>query len=273
MKNILLVLAAMACIQVSAQRKPKIKGNKIVTDVQGSLEPFHAIELNDDLEIKLRKSSEEGYDITADDNLIDVLKFEVEDEVLVISSFYNITGKKKLEITVDYVQLDALTLNDGEMQMNDAIVTDVLTVKTFESAKLQLNAEASQIDISMVGNSSGDFVLTADEVNMELKDRIDVRIYTDSGTNNLKMAKNASVKMEGTVEDFKVDLIGNSSLKGERLEAKNAFLNLSESPSAEVNVRDSLALTSSGASQTALYGTAKINIIEFLDTSELKKKK
>ena len=81
----------------------------------------------------------------------------MEDSTLVISSFYKITGKKKLQITVNYNYLSTLTVSAGDIRMQDAVRSDELFVRTSESAKLQLNAEASKIDILMEGNSSGDY--------------------------------------------------------------------------------------------------------------------
>jgi hypothetical protein len=273
MKKIVFLFIFIFCFQAYSQRKPKIKGNRDVVEVQESLPPFRAIELNDDLEISLQQAPEEGYTIKADDNLIDVLKFQVEDSTLVISSFYNITGKKKLDITVNYNYLEALTLRDGDIRMEDAIVSDELSVNTYESAKLQLNAESSQIIINMEGNSSGDFTLTGDEMNFVLKDRVDARIYTDSDMNHLKMYKNASARMEGTVNDFNINLFGNSRLEGQRLEADSVIAILQESSNAEVNAKKDFELSSSGSSKAYLYGDGKIKVIDFLDTSELHKKK
>jgi len=273
MKNILLFAALLFCFQLSAQRKPKIKGSRIVTDVQENLPPFKAIELNDDLEVRLRKAPQEGYAITADDNLIDVLKFKVEDSILTISSFYNITAKKKLDITVNYSDIDVLTLRDGDIRMDGAISTDVLKVYVLESAKLQLNAEASRMDIHMEGSSSGDFTLKGEELNFVLKDRADASIYAVSDTSNLKMYKNASAKLEGTVRDFTINLFENSNLRGKGLESEKVVVNLQDSSSAEVNAKSTVELTSSGSSKTYVYGDGKIELIEFLDTSELHKEK
>lgn len=272
MKNTVPFLVLLLCFQAYSQREPKIKGNGDVTEVRESLPPFRAIELKDDLEIRLKKAPEEGYTIKADDNLIDVLKFEVEDSTLVITSFYKITGKKKLEITINYNYLGALLLRDGTISMKAPIVSDELSVKTYGSSDLQLNAEASQISIGMEGNSTGNFVLTGDTIDITLTDRADARIYTDSGTNHLKMYKNASADMEGTVERFNIELFEKAGLEGSRLVAQKAFLNLQGSPSAEVHVQQEVELTSSGSSRTYLYGEGKIKIHEFLDTSELHKK-
>jgi len=271
MKNILFLFALILCFQAFSQRKPKIKGNRDVVEVEEFLPAFSAIELKDDLEIRLQNAAEEGYTIKADDNLIDVLKFSVEDSTLVISSFYNITGKKKLEITINYTSINALTLYDGRIVMDGVIAADELYVNTYESAKLELNADADLININMEGNSSGDFNLNATETNFVLKDRIDVRIYTVSELNNIKMYKNASAKMEGTANELHGNLFENSRLKGEKLLAEKVLLNVQDSPSADVNAVMDFELTSSGSAKTHLFGNPKISILEFLDTSELHK--
>ncbi|MDT7829514.1 DUF2807 domain-containing protein [Pricia sp. S334] len=273
MKNILFFTAFIICFQLSAQRKPKIKGSRIVTDVQQNLSPFHTIELNDDIEVRLRKAPQPGYAITADDNLIDVLKFEVKDSVLVISSFYTITGKKKLDITVNYTDIDALNLSNGDIRMDGPVVTDELKVKMADAAKLQLNAEANRIEITMDGKSSGDFTLTGDTMDFVLNGRADARIYTISGTNDLKIYRNAGAIMEGTVDTFNATLLDNTSLKGERLEADMVFLKVQNSASAKVQVNSKIELTASGSSKTYVHGDGEIELVEFSDTSELHREK
>ncbi|MGB7393336.1 MAG: DUF2807 domain-containing protein [Pricia sp.] len=273
MKKIVFPLILLICFQAYSQRKPKIKGNRDVIEVQEGLPAFSAIELKDDLKVMLQQASEEGYTIEADDNLIDVLKFEVEDSTLVISSFYNITGKKKLDITVSYNYLDAVTVRNGDIQMKDAIVSDLLSVRTYESAKLQLNAEAAKIDVVMEGKSSGDFVLTGDEINLDLKDRADARVFADGKSGHLKMYKSAAARIEGSVDSLRVELFENSSLRGQKLQADEVVFTLEGSSSASVNAINNFELSSSGSAKAYLYGDAKIEIIDFLDTSELHKEK
>ena len=273
MKNIVLFVALIFCFQAFGQRKPKIKGNKNVVDVREELPPFSAIELTDDLDINLQKASSEGYAITADDNLIDVLKFEVEDNTLFISSYYKITGKKKLEITINYNYLEALTMQDGRIEMKDIISSDQFYVNTYGSSKLQLNANAPFVNINMEGNSSGDLNIDTDSLNIVLKDRIDVRIYAVSDSNILKMTENAAAKMEGTTDTFRVSLLGNSNLKAEKLEAATVTAVLEESPSARINAYKDFELSSRGSAKTYFYGAAKITLIDFLDTSQLHREK
>ncbi|MBT8184070.1 MAG: DUF2807 domain-containing protein [Eudoraea sp.] len=272
MKNLILLALLLACCGISAQRKPKIKGNKAVIDVREDLPAYNAIELNDDLEIFLQKSSNTGYAITADDNLIDVLKFQVKDSTLIISSFYKITSKKKLEITVNYEEIQAISMRDGRIRMKDMIRTDHLRVNTYGSSKLELNANAPVMDINMEGNSSGDFNLDSDSLNITLKDRIDVKIYAVSETNTIEMFKSASARMEGTTDTLRIKLLGSANLRAQKLEAASISATLEETPSARVYAFKEIELSSSGSSKTYLYGNPKITILDFLDTSELYKR-
>jgi len=271
MKRIILLMLLFIGTYSYSQRKPKIKGNKNVVEVREDLPAFHAIQLNDDLEIVLQKASNEGYALEADDNLIDVLKFKVSDSTLIISSFYKITSKKKLNIVVYYTELDALTMRNGEISMKDVISSDRLTVNTSGTSRLELNATADIIDINMEGISSGDFNVASDSLNLTLKDRIDVKVYATGEKNTIFMYKNASAKLEGTTDFLMAKLYGNSNLKAEKLESLAALIVSEDSPNAKVNVLEDFQLSSRGSSKTSLYGNPKITILDFLDTSQLDK--
>lgn len=270
-RAVVLVMVMFFGFQAYSQRKPKIKGNKNVVEVREDLPAFTAVELNDDIKIVLQKSSNEGYALEADDNLIDVLKFKVSDSTLVISSFYNITSKKKLEITILYTELNAITMRNGEISMNDVISGDRLDVNTYGTSRLELNATADIININMEEISSGDFNLASDSLNLIFKDRIDAKVYATGDTNTIYMYKNASAKMEGTSGFLMAKLYGNSTLKAEKLEATKTVLISEDSPNAQVNVLEDFQLSSRGSSKTSLYGNPKITILDFLDTSQLDK--
>ena len=272
-KLVVLILMSIVSVHTYSQRKPKIKGNRNVIEVREDLEPFTAIEVNDDLDIMLQKSSQEGYALEIDDNLVDVLKFKVENGVLQISSFYNITSKKKLDITIFFTEISSLKMLNGKISMKDVISTDYLKVFTSGTSRLELNATSDVIDITMEEISSGDFNLASDSLNVTLKDRIDVKLYATGVNNNIYLYENASAKVEGTADIFKVKLYGNSSLKASDLQSGEVFLNTEDSSDAEIRALNNFQLSSKGSSRTKLYGNAKINIIEFLDTSRLEKEK
>ncbi len=266
-------MAMVVCFQGFSQRKPKIKGNRNVVEVSEVLPAFNAIELTDDLDIVLKRARQEGYDITADDNLIDVLKFKVEGGTLFISSFYKITGKKKLEITVNYVELASVLIREGRIETTGNVSADTFDVNLYGSSKLQMEVDAGVINVNMEGNSSGDLNLKGDTLNIRLKDRIDVGLYLASEHTSIEMVKNSAATIEGTTYALSAHLFDNANLKARKLEAEGVEIIAKGSPSARVYARTDFELTSSGSSKIYLSGEAKIDILEFLDTSVLHKEK
>lgn len=270
-KCVVVLLISMFSLNMFAQRKPKIKGNKNVIEIKENLEPFSTIELLDDLDVVLEKSSQEGYALELDDNLVDVLKFNVENGTLQISSFYTITSKRKLEITVFYQELSALVMRNGKISMTDVISAERLKVNTSGTSRLELNATADIMDITMEEISSGDFNIASDSLNIILKDRIDVKLYTTGARNSLYMYENSSAKLQGSIEILTAKLYGKSTLNASELESGEVLLVTEDSPDAAVRALNGFQLSSKGASKTKLYGNPKITILDFLDTSQLEK--
>jgi len=272
MKKITLLIFALVCGIGIAQRTPKIKGNGQVTEVRDVLPPFNSIELVDNLEVYLERSNETGYSISADENLIDVLKLVVEDNTLKISSYYKITGKKKLEITVRYNDLNNIALMDGTLGSRDVIVMDVLHLSCSGYSKSNLQVNAAVIDVSMKDNSTADMNLKCDSLNIDLRDKADARIYSVSETGNVQLQENARATLEGTVDSLQLGLLDNSYVQANKLEAGTIKAVLEGNCHAEINAVNELQLSSQGSSKTYLYGEGKITIVQFLDRSELIKR-
>jgi len=272
MRTLLIAILALCTTAVVAQRKPKIKGNKQITTVREDLPPFTAIELSDDLDIFLEKASSTGYTIMADDNLIDVLRFDVRDSMLTVSSFYKIISKKKLEITIHYNDLEHIVVREGSIAMKDVISTDVLKVETYGNARLELRAMADFIDLALEGSSKGDMNLEADSLAITLKERADLKAYSISEGIHLEMFRNSGARLDGSSNNVVLKMHGNSNLKAQDLQIARMRAELDETPTARVHVFRDLELVSRGSSKLFLYGVPKIEIIEFLDSSELLKR-
>ena len=272
MRTLLIAFLALATTSLVAQRKPKIKGNKQVITVREELPPYTAIELSDDLDIFLEKAATTGYVVMADDNLIDVLRFDVRDSVLTISSFYKITSKKKLDITIHYNDLEKIVVREGSIAMADVISTDVLKVETYGTSRLELRAMADYIDIAMEGSSKGDMNLEADSLSIAMKERSDLKAYSVSEGIHLEMFRNSAARMDGSSNNVALKMHGNSNLKAQDLQIAQMRAELDETPTARVHVFRDLQLVSRGGSKLFLYGVPKIEIIEFLDSSELLKR-
>ncbi|GMN06017.1 hypothetical protein MTsPCn5_14060 [Croceitalea sp. MTPC5] len=273
MKKIFLLSLLCVSFVSTAQRRPKIKGNREVTEVREELPPFNAVELNDNLSIVLKKSFGEGYEIIADDNLIDVLKFKVVDSTLVISSFYDITAKKKLGITVNFRELKAITMRDGKIDSEDILNSDELFINVFGPSKLDVEVNAFIANINLEDTSTANFNLDVDSVNVSMKHKADARLYGVSGAKNIELANNATLDIEGTTDKLILKLVDDTKFRGEKLQTQSASLQIEGSPLARIYATMEFELQSSGDAKTYLYGEPKITILDFLDTSQLIKKK
>ncbi len=272
MKNLAILLVLMCHIAAMAQRKPKIKGSRVVTEVSDELPAFNAIQLNDDLDVVLKKSFGSGYEIVADDNLIDILKFRVEDSTLVISSFYNVTAKKQFDITINYTELKAITLKKGSITVDDVISSDELFVDTFENTRLNLKASAAVMDINMEGISKGDFNVDVDSLSVSLSNRAEAFIYAVNEVSLVELDGNGMLTLEGTSDRIQANLSGNSRFKGQTMEAGSFNINIENTASARVYAFRDLELRAKENTKTYLYGNPQITILEFLDTAQLIKK-
>lgn len=254
-----------------AQRKPKIKGNRNVIEVLEALPAFHTIELKDDLEVHIDNASSESYSIVGDDNLIDVLRFRVVDSTLIISAFYKITGKKQLDITINYVGLKALYLRDGSLTGNQRVVTDELGITTSGVAKVDLSVDSPVVTIAMEENSQANFNVQGDSLDLALKDKSSLQLYGTTTVQQLQMAGNAVATLEGTSDTLRLDLSESANLKAQKLEAADIRLETKETAIARVYAYRDIELLASGASRTYLYGNPGIVITAFEDSAELHK--
>ena len=259
-------------IVLVAQRKPKIKGSRIVSQVNEELPAFNAIQLVDKLDIVLKKSYGPGYEVIADDNLIDILKFKVEDSTLIISSYYDVTAKKQFDITVNYTYLKAITLKEGSILTKDAIEGDELFVDGFADTKLDIKASASVMDINLEDSSQGDFNVDVDSLNITLNNRSQAYVYAVNEVSLMDLEGNASLTLEGTSERIEATVSGDAKYKGEKMEAAMVRANVQHEANVWLNVLSELELSAKGNSRTYLYGNPKITILEFMDTSQLIKK-
>lgn len=271
MKKLLCVLFILSFGLVSGQRKPKIKGNRNIIEVLEPLPAFHTIELKDDLQINLDDSSAESYSIVGDDNLIDVLRFRVVDSTLIISSFYKITGKKQLDITVSYRRLKSLIVRDGSVITNQRIQADELSVYSNGMARIELSANASVVDLSLEENSKGNFNLEADSLSLSLKDKANIQLYGVTQQHRLSMDGNTTAILEGTSDSLHIELKGSPNLRAQKLESAVIRLETGETAVARIYGYRELELLASGSSRTYLYGNPGITMTIFEDSAELHK--
>jgi hypothetical protein len=268
-----ILMSFIGFTNVQAQKLPKIKGNRIVAPYNAPLEAFNAIVLDNDLKLNIVASDTTGVSMIADDNLPPVFKFKVKDSVLFISTYYRITASKQLDITLYTPTLDRVIISSGEL----GLTLD----PRFKKTQLSLSGNATVAvagtvpSFSVSGeeksfvNINGSFSALA----LEMTDRSTATIYGDvSETAQLNMRDKASLRWGGTLAFLTASLEGASELDGMELSISEASVHASGKSTLDLHVLSHLTYFSKEESQLDLYGTPRIDLLEFSGTSMMRKK-
>ena len=270
-----LVMAVFISTLAFSQKKEKVKGSKIVTIVQKEVQPFTAIEVQDDLEIFLIKGDKNGVELEADDNLHDAIDLKYNGGTLILTSVKDITGFKKFTIRVTYTdELKSVEAkNKAKIQGPEEINLEEVTFKSFDNSKMFLNVNAKALTI--IGNDKSEIQLNAksESINSELSKNSDMKALISSTEMKFDMYQKSKATIEGDVIDLKLRLDNNTNLIGKNLNAKNCELIAEGYSNATIMAETSLSLDASGSSEVYLYGEPKIELKKFTDTSTLYKKK
>lgn len=256
--------------QVQAQRKPKIKGSRNPVEVTGDLPEFHALRLADDLEVELKQAASPGYLLEVDDNLVDVLRLEVQDSTLVVSSFYDITASKRLRIVVYVRELTAVEASAGKVISEDPIVSDLVTVVARGNARINMRLRATWFDLLMEDNGGADLNVEADTLSVRMGGRTDANLYTVNTGMSVGLSDTATLTLEGLSARARVEA-ADGTLKAERMQADVLEARMEGGATARVFARNQAILWLSGQSRLYLYGPPQVELRQFSDRAELHK--
>lgn len=276
MKKILLILAfiGVGMPLIQAQTDDKIKGDRNVTIKQTYIDDFHTIVVDGDFSLEVVYNSKPSVEVEADDNLHEVIQFDVNDGVLKFTESVRITSKKKLSIKVNYG--DALknieVKGDGEIRsLTSMELTDVSLI-TADNSRAYLNIRAKTFDYKSLGKSKTRLNLTADSTKMELSDNSKLDALVNTKTSNFDLYQRADISIEGSANSTVIRLINSSNFNGSNYEVNNVEASLEDNSDLTISANKTITLSSSGDSETYLYGSSVITIKQFEGTSKLQKK-
>jgi hypothetical protein len=275
MKN-LMSFAVVLCALLLAtpalgQRKPRIRGNRVVVSIDRELPPFSHLVLEDDLEVQLRPGASESVRIEADDNLVDILRFDLDGDTLRIASFYNITAKKQLDLTLSYTRLESIQVTAGNLTGADPVKADQMNVRVGEGGRARLEILGTLVSVDLEENASADLRLRADSVALRATGRADAHLYSQGGGLMLELTGSASLVVDGDSPGLQAVLSGNTRLEAQGLEALEASVTLGESSHGRIRAADHLSYEGSGDSRLFVYGQPRVTVRGFRDRAELRK--
>ena len=256
-----------------AQKVPKIKGNRIVAPYNAPLEPFSAIVLDNALRLNLVASDTTGVSMIADDNLPPVFKFQVTDSVLYISTYYQITASKQLDITLLTPNLDRVAISSGELGLTFDPRFKKTHLALSGNATVAVAGTVPSLSVSVAEKSFVNINGSFTSLSLRLTGRATATIYGDvSDTAQLNMQDKASLKWGGTLAFLTASFEGTSQLDGTDLSINEASVHASGKSKIDLYILSHLTYFSKQESQLDLYGTPRIDLLEFSGTSVLRKK-
>ena len=274
-KKISLLFAFLFLTTISvAQKKEKIKGSKIVTVAVKEIPSFENIEINDNFEVFLVKSDKPSLEIEADDNLHEVINYEVAGGTLRVSSLRDASGFKKFALRINYTsELKLITAkNESSIKALADLELENITIKNYDYSKSFLNVKANYFALVLNDKSEAEINAKADNTSIELSKNAELKALITSPELKLDMYQKSQAEIEGNVNNAKLRLDNYISLTAKKLVIGSLDV-VSESYSkCSVNVTNALALSASGKSEIELYGEPKITINKFTNNTTLYKK-
>lgn len=275
MKKILIFLFAIGLCSFSyAQKKPKVKGNKEVTQVIRQIpEDFNALEIDDGLKINISQGFENGYVLDVDSNLVDVLQFFVVDSVLKVYTTNNIVSSKKLEITMTVKGLEHMILkNDAEVIGEGSFNSERFYISGYNSSRMDLDIRADDVTVTLHRNAGGKLKITSENTTFIMNDRTDLKAYVVCDNIRVTVNNSADLDLDGDAEYAAFNLKQSSTLNARNMRVSTVDLYTSNKSDVYVNATKNLEVYAKGNSNVYVYGNPKLEIKGFTDKSKIIKR-
>lgn len=177
-KSILLVALAAFFTNSTLNAQNKVQGNgKVVTQTR-STGDYDGIKIAGSFDVDLVSGKEGKITIKGEENLLAVIKVEVEDNSLKI---YVKKGTQirassgKIQVTVPFEKISELSLSgSGDIQSKDVIKNDNLAVKLSGSGNFNLPVDTNSLELHVSGSGNIHLKGTADKLTTKLSGSGDI---------------------------------------------------------------------------------------------------
>lgn len=275
MKNysVLLLLLLISTLAL-AQKNEKIKGSKTVTIEQKEIGDFDAIEVNDNIEVYLDRGEKCELKIEADDNLHEMITYDLSAKTLRINTAKKATNYKKLIVRVTYTkELKRITTkNEAVLFAIQEIQLDNIAFEAYDNSVLNLNVNSGDFSLKSNDKSQTELNLKSENATIELSKNASLKALVSALELKCDLYQKSKAVLEGDVNNASIRLDNNASFIANNLVIKTAELLAESYSNCSINVSTNISLDASGHSEIQLYGDQKIEIKRLTDNAVLNKK-
>ncbi len=202
-----------ACIQ-------GVKGNGQVEREVRSIEHFESLEISGFFDVYIRQGDSPDLEVVADENLLELIRHEVEAGELKVWISEDIRKAEKMEIYITYTHLSEINLSGA-------------------------------IDLDSKG------VIENDEFSIDISGATDAKIALNVNHLNVDVSGAAELWLSGKAYEFDADISGAVDLDAYELETREIDMDLSGAGSAKLWVTEKLDAEVSGAGSIRYKGNPK----------------
>ncbi|MFT5761534.1 MAG: hypothetical protein ACI8WA_000649 [Polaribacter sp.] len=198
-----------------------VTGNRnVITETRKINDDFTKIVVGQGIQLYITQDDDVSLVVTADENLHKLIRTEVKNGVLKISSKRNIRRAKSKKIYLSVSNISSIKATSG---------SDVVTENTIKA------------DIFDVHVSSG----------------ADARIDVNADTVNSSSSSGADLRIKGTANYYTAKATSGSSIRAYGLESKNATIKVNSGANIDVHVTESLTAKASSGGDIDYRGNPK----------------
>jgi len=276
MKKIFILVLAVISVTMTAQKKEKIKGNREVLIKKFDIPSFNTLEVGEHFNIKLEKAIDAPrVIIETDDNLFEVIHFQVEDGVLDFYTSMEIVKKKRLRITVfvpeEFYQIK---LNGKAKVFNEEMLElKSLQIDTDDKSSAELNLTLKdELHINALKKSDIELKVDVPKAIFVLDDDSQLNGKIAIKNLDLKVFNSAYATLEGEVDELSLTATDKAEVKDSKLSVKEANVLVKNKAEVHLNIINNVVLSLLGKSETYLFGNPQIKLKSFNDNAVLYKK-
>lgn len=272
MKKLLLLFLVLGTLYSCGTQK--VKGSRNVTTERTNLKDFTSVEIQGDFEVGIKKGNRAHMTVEADDNLHSLIQTDIVDNTLFIKSRKPVKSSKSLEIKLTYPDvLDRIVISDNvELYSEEDMYVEDVEVRINGRAKAFLTLTARDFQLYMNDKTNAELNLTASNTYFQLNNSSDLKALVYSPIFKTDLYEKASARIEGETKEFELRSEHNTSFKGSKLTSEKAVVTAEGRSKNEIQVLTNLKLTAKDRAKVEVYGDPDIELLEFTEKAELKKR-
>ncbi len=273
--SLLLICSIFILGSSQAQKKTKIKGNKIVVSEQKQVNPFHTIHLYDNFEVTLNEDSDNFVDIEADSNLQEHIEVVVEDSILKIKSNRYIKRSKALHIKISYAsEISNINIYDKvEVKSLSPIKSSKLRIESNDNSEVFLTLDTDKV--TSISNGKSQVELHTNSVNAfyQVNENSELKGIISSDHLKIDLYQKGYAKLEGDVKSMSVRADSDTDFYGEKLSSTSTSLIAEGSSDCYILTLDEITIEAKDKTEIYLLSeNPKVIITSLNDEASLYKK-